>query len=125
MSKKISPKYGYINFKLRGNGDFLLKSFIVENGDNTFTLNIDSSVPMSKHYEDLLIRILTGKYTLHYVDKDGSSQILSFDYGCPITNVKEYIKVFDGLPVEFIFDDNFKLDEAVLFSDISSSIISA
>ena len=76
------------------------------------TLKINEDIILSSFYEDNVVLILSGKYSISYVE-NGEDKIDYFNFGSPLENMREYVKVFSDLPINPTISqniDNFSHD---------------
>ena len=69
------------------------------------TLKINKDIILSSFYEKSVVLILSGNYSIDYVE-NGEDKTDYFNFGSPIENMREYIKVFSDLPINPTISQN-------------------
>lgn len=98
-------KYAFIGLSLHQQTDRpLLKALLFERKEkNSFGLIINKSIITSSYYEDLLFKLIDGKYSISYVNDEYQDEYKIFENKYPFENINEYINKFNNLPVKITY----------------------
>jgi len=100
-----------MNIKLHM-GRINILSAILEKKDGKYSIIIDNSNMFYKFYIHLFVDILNGNYSISYVE-DNKDKTDIFDFGNPFDNLKEYILLFKGMPVQFMILDELTIEKGI------------